>query len=224
MLSRDQVLHVARLARLELTDEEVERFGGELSKVLDYIETISELDLDDVRRPRTSSPSRTCCAPTSRGRRCRPRSRSRARPTRRRAASASRARGELMTEILDLTAAAGGGAHPRRRRSTPPSLARLPRARGRRRAQRLHLGRRRGAARRPPAARSAASRSRSRTCSHQGRAEPGRLEDPRGLPAAVHGDGGRAARPAPARRCWARPTRTSSRWAPRTRTPPTGRC
>jgi aspartyl-tRNA(Asn)/glutamyl-tRNA(Gln) amidotransferase subunit C len=49
MLSRDQVLHVARLARLELTDEEVERFGGELSKVLDHIETIAQLgDLEDV--------------------------------------------------------------------------------------------------------------------------------------------------------------------------------
>ena len=49
MLSRDQVLHVARLARLELTPEEVERFGGELSKVLDHIELIAELgDLSDV--------------------------------------------------------------------------------------------------------------------------------------------------------------------------------
>jgi aspartyl-tRNA(Asn)/glutamyl-tRNA(Gln) amidotransferase subunit C len=48
MLSRDQVLHVARLARLELSEEEVERFGGELSKVLDYIGTIGELDLDQV--------------------------------------------------------------------------------------------------------------------------------------------------------------------------------
>jgi aspartyl-tRNA(Asn)/glutamyl-tRNA(Gln) amidotransferase subunit C len=49
MLSRDQVLHVARLARLELTDEEVERFSGELSKVLDHIEKISELgDLEGV--------------------------------------------------------------------------------------------------------------------------------------------------------------------------------
>jgi aspartyl-tRNA(Asn)/glutamyl-tRNA(Gln) amidotransferase subunit C len=48
-LSRDQVLHVARLARLELSDEEVDRFAGELSKVLDHIETIGELgDLDDV--------------------------------------------------------------------------------------------------------------------------------------------------------------------------------
>ncbi len=50
MLSRDQVLHVARLARLELTDEEVERLGDELSKVLDHIELIGELgDLEDVK-------------------------------------------------------------------------------------------------------------------------------------------------------------------------------
>lgn len=49
MLSRDQVLHVARLARLQLTDEEVERMAGELSKVLDHIEKIAELgDLADV--------------------------------------------------------------------------------------------------------------------------------------------------------------------------------
>ena len=49
MLSRDQVLHVARLARLELSEDEVERMAGELSKVLDHIEKISELgDLADV--------------------------------------------------------------------------------------------------------------------------------------------------------------------------------
>ena len=49
MLSRDQVLHVARLARLELTEDEIERYSGELSNVLDYIEKISELgDLADV--------------------------------------------------------------------------------------------------------------------------------------------------------------------------------
>ena len=50
MLSRDQVLHVARLARLELTEEEIERYGAELSKVLDWIETIEELgDLSGVK-------------------------------------------------------------------------------------------------------------------------------------------------------------------------------
>jgi aspartyl-tRNA(Asn)/glutamyl-tRNA(Gln) amidotransferase subunit C len=49
MLSRDQVLHVARLARLELTDQELDRHAGELSKVVDWIDKISELgDLEDV--------------------------------------------------------------------------------------------------------------------------------------------------------------------------------
>jgi aspartyl-tRNA(Asn)/glutamyl-tRNA(Gln) amidotransferase subunit C len=48
MLSREQVLHVARLARLELTDDEQARMAEELSKVLDYMETMSELDLVDV--------------------------------------------------------------------------------------------------------------------------------------------------------------------------------
>jgi aspartyl-tRNA(Asn)/glutamyl-tRNA(Gln) amidotransferase subunit C len=48
MLDRAQVLHVARLARLELNDEEVRRMSAELSKVLDHIEKIGELDLTDV--------------------------------------------------------------------------------------------------------------------------------------------------------------------------------
>jgi aspartyl-tRNA(Asn)/glutamyl-tRNA(Gln) amidotransferase subunit C len=48
MLSREQVLHVARLARLKLDEDEVERFGGELSKITDWIDKVAELDLDDV--------------------------------------------------------------------------------------------------------------------------------------------------------------------------------
>ena len=48
MLDRDQVLHVARLARLELSDQEVERMASELSHVLDHIEKIRELDLEGV--------------------------------------------------------------------------------------------------------------------------------------------------------------------------------
>jgi aspartyl-tRNA(Asn)/glutamyl-tRNA(Gln) amidotransferase subunit C len=48
MLDRDQVLHVARLARLELSDDEVERMAVELSKVLDHIDKIRELDLEGV--------------------------------------------------------------------------------------------------------------------------------------------------------------------------------
>lgn len=48
MIERDQVLHVARLARLRLSDEEVERMASELSSILDHIEKIKELDLDGV--------------------------------------------------------------------------------------------------------------------------------------------------------------------------------
>ena len=48
MIDRDQVLHVARLARLRLTDDEVTQMTSELSTILDHIEKINELDLDDV--------------------------------------------------------------------------------------------------------------------------------------------------------------------------------
>lgn len=48
MLDREQVLHVARLARLALSEEEVERMAAELSGVLAHIEKIGELDLTDV--------------------------------------------------------------------------------------------------------------------------------------------------------------------------------
>ena len=48
MIDREQVLHVARLARLRLSDAEVEKMTGELSSVLDHIEKIAELELDDV--------------------------------------------------------------------------------------------------------------------------------------------------------------------------------
>ena len=48
MIDREQVLHVARLARLELTDDEVQRMSTELSDVLGHIEKIGELDLDGV--------------------------------------------------------------------------------------------------------------------------------------------------------------------------------
>jgi aspartyl-tRNA(Asn)/glutamyl-tRNA(Gln) amidotransferase subunit C len=48
MIDREQVLHVARLARLELSEAEVERMTGELSSILDHIEKISTLELEDV--------------------------------------------------------------------------------------------------------------------------------------------------------------------------------
>ena len=48
MIEREQVEHVAKLARLKLTDEEVERMAGELSGVLEHVDKISELDLEGV--------------------------------------------------------------------------------------------------------------------------------------------------------------------------------
>ena len=48
MIDRAEVLHVARLARLELSEEEVDRMADELSAVLGHIEKISELDLEGV--------------------------------------------------------------------------------------------------------------------------------------------------------------------------------
>jgi aspartyl-tRNA(Asn)/glutamyl-tRNA(Gln) amidotransferase subunit C len=48
VIDREQVLHVAKLARLRLTDDEVERMAGELSKILEYVETMNELDLEGV--------------------------------------------------------------------------------------------------------------------------------------------------------------------------------
>ena len=53
-ISRDDVLHVARLARLALTDDEVERLTGELGAILDAVGIVSELDFADV--PPTSHP------------------------------------------------------------------------------------------------------------------------------------------------------------------------
>jgi aspartyl-tRNA(Asn)/glutamyl-tRNA(Gln) amidotransferase subunit C len=48
MIDRDQVLHVARLARLHLSEEELERMPAELSKILDHVERMDELDLEGV--------------------------------------------------------------------------------------------------------------------------------------------------------------------------------
>jgi aspartyl-tRNA(Asn)/glutamyl-tRNA(Gln) amidotransferase subunit C len=48
MIEKDQVLHVAKLARLKLSDDEVERMAKELSGILEHVEKISELDLEGV--------------------------------------------------------------------------------------------------------------------------------------------------------------------------------
>jgi aspartyl-tRNA(Asn)/glutamyl-tRNA(Gln) amidotransferase subunit C len=47
-ISEEQVRHVARLARLGLSDDEVERFREQLSAILDAVGKVGELDLEDV--------------------------------------------------------------------------------------------------------------------------------------------------------------------------------
>jgi aspartyl-tRNA(Asn)/glutamyl-tRNA(Gln) amidotransferase subunit C len=53
-ITRDEVLHVARLARLELSDDEVEKFQAQLSDILAAVSRVSALDLADV--PPTAHP------------------------------------------------------------------------------------------------------------------------------------------------------------------------
>ncbi len=53
-ITRDEVIHVAKLARLELTEEELERLTLELGAILEAVGKVAELDLDDV--PPTSHP------------------------------------------------------------------------------------------------------------------------------------------------------------------------
>ena len=53
-ISRAEVLHVAKLARLALSDDEVERFREQLSAILEAVGKVSELDLSGV--PPTSHP------------------------------------------------------------------------------------------------------------------------------------------------------------------------
>jgi aspartyl-tRNA(Asn)/glutamyl-tRNA(Gln) amidotransferase subunit C len=48
-ISRDEVLHVARLAGLDLTDEEVERLGEQLDAILEAVGKVAELDLTAVQ-------------------------------------------------------------------------------------------------------------------------------------------------------------------------------
>ncbi len=47
-ISRKEVEHVALLARLKLTDKEIEQFTGQLNGILTYMEKLNELDTEDV--------------------------------------------------------------------------------------------------------------------------------------------------------------------------------
>jgi aspartyl-tRNA(Asn)/glutamyl-tRNA(Gln) amidotransferase subunit C len=53
-LSRDEVAHVARLARLQLTEEQIDVFTPQLAAILDHAADVEALELDDV--PPTAHP------------------------------------------------------------------------------------------------------------------------------------------------------------------------
>ena len=53
-ISREEVAHVATLARLSLTEDELDTFTGQLADILGHAEDVERLELDDV--PPTSHP------------------------------------------------------------------------------------------------------------------------------------------------------------------------
>ena len=226
MIDRDQVLHVAKLARLAAHRRRGRAHGRGA--------------LEDPRARRADRRARP------RGRRADlARGRARERAARRRAAPepAARAGARAGARTRPTAASASRARAPRERRaaraSPPrrrPSASRrassrlgravrvLARARGRRRASAPTCGwptRRRRGRRAPLGGVPVAVKDLFCT---EGVPSDGGLADPRGLPAAVHRHGGRAASQRGRRAaCSARRTWTSSRWARRTRTPATAR-
>ena len=188
------------------------------------------------RRPADLARGRSCPPPRAAPRRAAPVPAARGRAR----AGARRQRGRVpgpepagMSDALELSAArrrardrrgvaVGGGAVrglPRARRVRP--------RRRRGRPELLHVGRRRAAGRgrrlRPgaPGRRAAGGQG---PVLHRGRAQPVGVAHPRGVHAAVHRHASCAACTPPGCGCSRRPTRTSSRWAPPTRTPRSARC
>ncbi len=47
-ITRDETEHVARLARLSLTEEEIQAFAEQLSRILEHVERMNQLDVADV--------------------------------------------------------------------------------------------------------------------------------------------------------------------------------
>lgn len=62
-LTKDEVAHIARLARLGLTDGEIERFRAQLSQILDYFQELQRIDTEDVPPTAHSLPLHNVTAP-----------------------------------------------------------------------------------------------------------------------------------------------------------------
>ena len=217
-IDREQLLHVAHLARLELREDEIERLEAQLNDILAAVSKVSELDLSDV--PATSHPLEVVnvwdddeprpCLPVDDALRERARARRRllqGAAGRRRMIDTLRLTAEEAKRLLERKEISGAElfaayrARDRRARRGAPLLPPRVRRPGRRRHPDRGQGRDRD----------------------EGDPDDGRLEDPRGLRARLRRDRGRAAARRTACASSARRTPTSSRWAPRPRTPPTAR-
>ncbi|MFH0920483.1 MAG: Asp-tRNA(Asn)/Glu-tRNA(Gln) amidotransferase subunit GatC, partial [Fibrobacterota bacterium] len=58
-ITREQVLHIAKLSHLELTDAETEACQKELSAILDYVDTLNQADTNGVEPQEHAFPQPT---------------------------------------------------------------------------------------------------------------------------------------------------------------------
>jgi aspartyl-tRNA(Asn)/glutamyl-tRNA(Gln) amidotransferase subunit C len=62
-LTRDEVLHVAKLARVGLTEDDVTKFQHQLSQILDHFEVLRQIDTEDVPPTTHTLPLENVMAP-----------------------------------------------------------------------------------------------------------------------------------------------------------------
>ncbi|NPA06334.1 MAG: Asp-tRNA(Asn)/Glu-tRNA(Gln) amidotransferase subunit GatC [Chloroflexi bacterium] len=63
MLTREEVLHIARLARLELTEAEIEQYREQLSAVLEYFARLAQVDTSGIPPTASVLPPRSVLRP-----------------------------------------------------------------------------------------------------------------------------------------------------------------
>ena len=236
------IAHVAKLARLELTDDETARLRSQLGQILEHAARVGEVAAADVRADRLADPSgQRATARTCPSRRCRSRRHCVTLPSATATVSAcrgSRRRARERRALRPLRCASSPPSSPRarprrapssppRRRGSRPSTDETRRvpdadgAAGAERAEELDVYLSTGAPQSPVAGIPVALKD---VLTTNGDPDDMRLEDPRDatFPRTTPPPG--RVSPVPAPCSSARPTATSSRWARRTRTPRTGPC
>ncbi len=233
-ITRDEVAHLANLARIDLSDAELDHLAPQLSVILESVASISDVAGDDIPPTSHALPLTNvfredvvAAVPHRRA--------GAVRRARRRSSSGSACRGSWGTSSERLgpdpqdRRRAGRRSRRRRRRPRSSSPGRTSTGSTRSTAPCTRSCTSTATARspRPPPPTSGAppaddlQRARRRAdrgqgrARHRGAADDLRVADPRGLDPAVRRHGGRASCARPACRSSARPTWTSSRWARR---------